>query len=144
MHRSWKTSRAWGLGLAMLSLEVLGSCHGREAPSEVVATHSTAVPDDVAQLMPSLTDISTRILPSLADARTAQILAVQIGDLESTIESHDASAAARHLAAMRSAIAAYPPELYTRDAAELGAIEVALNYAAQISGRTARPIGDAP
>ena len=144
MHRSANTSPVWSLCIAMLSLAVLGSCHGREVPSEVVANRAIASTAHVAEFMPSLTDVSTRILPSLADANTAQLLARQLGDLKNALESRDAPAAARHLAAMRSTIAAYPPEHYAHDAAELSAIEVTLNHTAQITGRAARPIGEAP
>ena len=88
----------------------------------------------VNEFAPSLSDVQSRVLPTLADAASATRLNSELTQLMAALNARDPHAAAQQIDAARATLATYPAAMRVFDAIELSVIEIVLDRAAQLLG----------
>jgi len=130
-----------GLLLATLVLYVLlvmaGACSRTAdaiSPSEPSIQLIMATQQQVADFMPSLSDVQSRVLPALGDAPSASRLNTEITAMLAAFNLRDARAVEEQIDLARATLASYPAAARVFDAAELSVVEIMLDRAAQLIG----------
>lgn len=131
------------LVLATFVLYVLfvmaGACSDAQAtaPSAPSVQAPMATAQQVADFTPSLSDVQSRVLPTLSDAASIAKLNTQLNALASALIARDARAVQQQIELARATLAAYPAAARAADAVELSVIDIMLDRAAQLVGMPA-------
>jgi hypothetical protein len=96
-----------------------------------------ATAQQVADFTPSLSDVQSRVLPTLSDAASIAKLNTQLNALASALIARDARAVQQQIELARATLAAYPAAARAGDAVELSVIDIMLDRAAQLVGMPA-------
>ncbi len=141
VRRRSRPSTALVLAMFVLYLLFLmaGACSDAEAtaPSEAPIQLPMATVQQVADFTPSLTDVQSRLLPTLSDAASVTRLNSELSQLASALLARDVKAVQQQIEAARATLAAYPAAARATDAVELSVIELVLDRAAQLVGMPA-------
>ncbi len=95
---------------------------------------STATAQQVSEFIPSLSDVQTRLLPTLGDRASATQLGTQLSQIEVTLNRGDSQGTELQIGLARATLAAYPAAARAMDAVELSVIDIVLDRAAQLVG----------
>jgi hypothetical protein len=98
---------------------------------------SMASVQDIAAFTPSLSDVQSRVLPTLVDAPSAARLNTELNQLVLALNLRDASGVEQQIELARATVAGYPAAARSVDAAELSVVEIALDRAAELVGMPA-------
>jgi hypothetical protein len=117
----------------------LAACSDRRGPT--VGNGPMAPPAEVESFLPAFLEEQERILPVLEDRRTAQELDDRLNRLFTFLKRRDAARAAEEVGLIRAALRYYGPSTAVRiaDGAELGAIEIVVDRAAELLRMTPLP-----
>lgn len=116
-----------------------GACSDAAAtvPSAPSVQAPMATAQQVADFTPSLSDVQSRLLPTLSDAASVTRLNAQLNALASALIARDARAVQQQIELARATLAAYPAAARAMDAVELSVIDLVLDRAAQLVGMPA-------
>ena len=117
----------------------LAACNDGRGPT--AGNGPMAPPAEVEAFLPAFLEEQDRILPTLEDRRTAQELDDRLNRLFTFLKRRDAARATEEVGLLRAALRYYGPSVQVRtaDGAELGAIEIVLDRAADLLRMPALP-----